>query len=61
LHKCFLDYFIPTDHFRSLFGIPRFGDGAFGKQFTLSQVSKEAQEDTKGKKLWELSEKLVGV
>jgi hypothetical protein len=39
----------------SPFVIPRLGDGTSGKQFT------EAQEDTKGNKLWEPSEKLVGV
>ena len=38
----------------------RLGDAAFGKEFAIAEVSKEAQDDAKGRKLWELSEKLVG-
>ncbi len=35
--------------------------GAFGKEFTVAQVSKEARDTKKGKELWKLSEKLVGI
>jgi protochlorophyllide reductase len=37
------------------------GNAAFGKEFNVSPVSKEGQVDAKAKKLWELSEKLVGI
>lgn len=36
-------------------------NGAFGKEFTVTTVSKEGQEDAKAKTLWTLSEKLVGI
>lgn len=42
-------------------GSSKYGDAAFGKQFTESVISKEAQDDAKATKLWELSEKLVGI
>jgi protochlorophyllide reductase len=42
-------------------GSSKYGDAAFGKQFTIYDVSKEAHDDAKSRKLWELSEKLVGV
>lgn len=45
-------------------GSGKYGDDAYGKQFDVSEVSKEAVEsDTNGKakRFWELSEKLVGV
>ena len=42
-------------------GSSKFGDAAFGKEFHASQVSKEARDDEKGKRLWELTEKLVGI
>jgi len=35
--------------------------GAFGKEFNLAQVSKEAKDGQKGQELWRLSEKLVGI
>lgn len=35
--------------------------GAFGKEFNVAQVSKEARDTQKGKELWKLSEKLVGI
>lgn len=35
--------------------------GAMGKEFTPSPVSKEAMDAEKGKKLWALSEQLVGI
>lgn len=44
-------------------GSSKYGDDAFGKQFDTSEVSKEALESDggKGKRFWELSEKLVGI
>ena len=36
-------------------------EGAFGNEFNVAQVSKEAQDAQKGKDLWKLSEKLVGI
>ena len=41
-------------------GTARYGDAAYGNQFTLSNVSKEASDDAKAKRLWELTDKLVG-
>jgi protochlorophyllide reductase len=35
--------------------------GAFGNEFNLAQVSKEAKDEQKGRELWKLSEKLVGI
>jgi len=35
--------------------------GAFGNQFNVAQVSKEAQDEKKAKDLWTLSEKIVGI
>jgi len=35
--------------------------GAFGKEFNIAQVSKEAQDEQKGRELWKLSEKVVGI
>jgi protochlorophyllide reductase len=35
--------------------------GAFGKEFTVAQVSKEARDEKKGREFWKLSEKLVGI
>jgi protochlorophyllide reductase len=42
-------------------GSSKYGQDAFGREFSVDSVSKEAQDDDKGKKLWELSEKLVGI
>ncbi len=42
-------------------GSSKFGDAAFGREFAVSEVSKEARDDGKAKRLWELSEKLVGI
>lgn len=42
-------------------GSSKYGDAAFGNQFTITDVSKEAMDSAKGKRLWELSEKLVGL
>lgn len=45
-------------------GSGKFGDDAYGREFGASGVSKEARasdDDGKAKRLWELSEKLVGI
>lgn len=42
-------------------GSVKYGDAAYGNQFTVEQVSKEAQDDAKAQRLWELSEQLVGI
>jgi protochlorophyllide reductase len=39
----------------------KYGDAAYGKQFTVVTPSKEARDDAKAKRLWELSEKLLGI
>jgi len=39
----------------------KYGEAAFGKEFCVGPVSKEAQDDVKAKRLWELSAKLVGI
>lgn len=40
-------------------GSSKFGDAAFGREFTTFEPSKESQDDTKAKKLWELTDKLL--
>jgi protochlorophyllide reductase len=40
-------------------GSSKYGDEAFGHQFTVTQVSKEARDDAKAAKLWQLTEKLI--
>ena len=42
-------------------GSGRLGDSAYGNAFTVSNVSKEASDDTKAKRLWELTEKLIDI
>ena len=42
-------------------GSSRYGDAAFGNQFTITQVSKEAQDCGKATRLWDLTEKLLGI
>ena len=44
-------------------GSSKYGDDAYGKQFGVSEVSKEAlaSDEGKAKRFWELSEKLVGI
>ncbi len=41
-------------------GSSKYGDSAYGNQFSQSDVSREAKDSNKAKRLWELSEKLVG-
>lgn len=40
-------------------GSSKYGDDAFGNQFTVTEVSKEARDDAKAAKLWKLTEKLI--
>jgi hypothetical protein len=42
-------------------GSSKFGESAFGNQFNIGKTSTESLDDAKAKKLWELSEKLVGI
>ncbi|KAG7347498.1 light-dependent protochlorophyllide oxido-reductase [Nitzschia inconspicua] len=49
------------EYYNSPPGSSKYGEAAFGREFSIYAVSKEAQDDNKGKKLWELSEKLVGI
>lgn len=44
-------------------GSSKYGDEAFGREFRVSEVSKEAKlsDGGKAKRFWELSEKLIGV
>lgn len=42
-------------------GSSKYGEEAFGNQFHPNQVSKEAQDDAKGKRLWELTEQILGI
>jgi protochlorophyllide reductase len=61
-----LDYMVTNVDTRAEFwnsepGSSKYGDAAYGKQFTVSNISNEAKDDAKAKKLWELSEVLVGI
>jgi protochlorophyllide reductase len=49
------------EYYNSPPGSSKYGQDAFGREFSIEAVSKEAQDDDKGKKLWELSDKLVGI
>ena len=42
-------------------GSSKYGDDAYGNQFRISDVSQEAQDNDKAKRLWELSEKELGI
>lgn len=42
-------------------GSSKYGQEAFGNQFVVDQVSKEAQDDAKGKRLWNLTERILGI
>jgi protochlorophyllide reductase len=48
-------------YYSSAPGSSKYGAAAFGNQFHPSEVSKEAQDDAKGKRLWELTEKILGI
>ena len=42
-------------------GSVKFGDSAYGNQFTVETVSKEAQDDAKARRFWELSARELGI
>jgi hypothetical protein len=42
-------------------GSAKYGDAAYGNQFSRDTVSKEAQDGVKAKRFWELSEKALGI
>ena len=48
-------------YYSSAPGTVKYGEAAYGNQFNEVPVSKEAQDDAKAKRLWELSEKLLGI
>jgi protochlorophyllide reductase len=48
-------------YFFSAPGSSKYGDAAYGDQFNESEVSEEARDDAKGRRLWDLSMKLVGL
>jgi hypothetical protein len=48
-------------YYSSAPGSSKYGDDAYGKQFTIEQVSDEAQDNNKARELWDLSEKLLGI
>jgi len=39
----------------------KYGEAAYGKQFSVATPSEEARDDAKAQRLWELSEKLLGI
>lgn len=40
-------------------GSSRYGDDAYGREFSVTETSKESQDETKAKDLWDLTEKLL--
>jgi hypothetical protein len=42
-------------------GSSKYGSNAYGKQFAVTQVSKEAQDMVKGQRLWELTAQSLGI
>ena len=42
-------------------GSSKYGDAAFGQQFTTAPVSKEASDDAKASRLWKLTDNLIGI
>lgn len=48
-------------YYSSAPGSSKYGDAGYGNQFNVTPVSKEAQDNEKAKKLWELSEKIMNL
>ena len=48
-------------YYASAPGSSKYGEEAFGNQFSPTSPSIEGQDDAKGKRLWDLSSKLVGL
>ena len=42
-------------------GTSKYGDSAYGNQFAASAISKEAQDDAKAQRLWELTSRELGI
>jgi hypothetical protein len=42
-------------------GSVKYGDAAYGNQFTVDTVSREAQDMVKGQRLWALSAQALGL
>lgn len=42
-------------------GSSKYGEAAYGNQFTVFPVSKEARDDSKAQRLWKLTENALGV
>jgi len=42
-------------------GSSKYGDAAYGNQFKIFDVSKEAEDDRKAARLWDLSEKVLSL
>lgn len=59
-----LEYMVNTAQGRGTYyssppGSSKYGDAAYGSQFTVTTVSKEAQDNAKATRLWELTEKAL--
>lgn len=48
-------------YYNSPAGSSKYGDAAFGNQFVPMAVSKEGQDDMKGRRLWDLSAQALGI
>jgi len=48
-------------YYSSAPGSSKYDEAAFGEQFHVTEVSKEARDDEKARKLWKLSARLVGI
>lgn len=42
-------------------GSSKYGDDAFGREFRPMDVSKEGNDDAKAQRLWELTDKVLGI
>jgi hypothetical protein len=49
------------EYYNSDPGSSKYGDAAYGDQFTVFPASKEARDDEKARRLWELTEKALGL
>jgi protochlorophyllide reductase len=48
-------------YYSSAPGTSKYGDSAYGKQFSVTPVSQEAQDEAKAIKLWQLTERELGL
>jgi hypothetical protein len=49
------------EYYNSDPGSSKYGDTAYGNQFTVVPVSKEAQDNVKAQRLWKLTERALGL